>query len=99
MPRGPDSVDDCINPPVLNLWLVEARDNDTATGSISCVQSDNESKVDRHKGLMVFPVVGCKTPMKESLPLAFKAAGLMVPEPSLMLPIPFKVCVGWRVGG
>lgn len=38
-------------------------------------------------------------PMGRSVPLAFKAAGLMVPEPSLMAPTPFKTCVGWRVGG
>ena len=38
-------------------------------------------------------------PMKASIPLAFKAAGLMVPEPSLMAPTPFKAFVGWRVGG
>lgn len=34
-----------------------------------------------------------------SVPLAFKAAGLMVPEPSFILPIPFKAFVGWREGG
>lgn len=29
------------------------------------------------------------------VPLEFRAAGLMVPEPSLMAPIPFKAFVGW----
>lgn len=34
-----------------------------------------------------------------SIPVAFKAAGLMVPEPSVMSATPFKAFVGWRVGG
>jgi len=35
---------------------------------------------------------------RRSVPLAFRAAGLMVPEPSFMLPTPFKAFVGWREG-
>ena len=58
----------------------------------------NESSSDRCRpdGL---PSGQIAKPMKGSIPLAFNAAGLMVPEPSLMLPTPFKACVGWRAGG
>ena len=49
--------------------------------------------------LMGSRVVDGSKVMEKGVPLALNAAGLIVPEPSLILPTPFKAFVGWRVGG